>query len=129
MWSIRAATKLNAQATESGLLMALMDQYASQEMLDDLRLLVSWKKDEGSDFAGKWKAALDRGDETAKQVDWARRRVKQYFSKPLRLYENGHVGLAFIKTAAGMDGLNVLIEVVKPLGSHTQPTRGSTSAH
>jgi Protein of unknown function (DUF3987) len=54
-WGLRAAAKLNVQATESGLLMALMYQYASQEMVDDLRVLVSWKKDKGDDFAGEWR--------------------------------------------------------------------------
>jgi hypothetical protein len=75
-WGLRAAAKLNAQGTESGLLMALMDQYASQEMVDDLRVLVSWKKDKGDDFAEEWRAAFDLGDATAKQIDGARRRVK-----------------------------------------------------
>jgi hypothetical protein len=121
-WGMRATAKLNAQAIESGLLMALMDQYASQQMVDDLRVLVSWKKDKGDDFAGEWRAALDKGDATAKLMDGARRRVKQYFLKPLRLYENGHVGLPFLKTAAGMDGLNVLIDVVKPLEAALNPS-------
>lgn len=121
-WGIRAAAKLNAQATESGLLMTLMDQYASQEMVDDLRVLVSWKTDKREDFAGKWRTALDQGDATAQQVDAARRRVKQYFFKPLRLYENGHVGLPFLKTAAAMDGLNVLTEVVKPMEAALNPS-------
>jgi hypothetical protein len=103
--------------------MALMDQYASQEMVNDLRVLVSWKKDKGDDFAEEWRAAFDLGDATAKQIDGARRRVKQYFFKPLRLYENGHVGLPFLRTAAGMDGLNVLTEVVKPLEAVLNPPR------
>lgn len=101
--------------------MAMMDAYASQEMVDDLRVLVSWRKDMGDDFASIWRTALDRGDEVATKVDKSRRRVKHYFLKPLRLYENGHVGLAFLKTAAGMDGLNVLREVVKPLEAALNP--------
>ena len=121
-WGVRSSSRLSAQAVESGDILWLMEQYASAEMLEDLRVLVSWRKDHpGDDFAAIWRAALDKGDKDAKRVDAARRRVKHFFRRPLMLFNQGYVEERFVKAAASLDGINILVSIVGPLEKALNP--------
>jgi len=51
----------------------------------------------------------------AHEVDQARRHVKFYFLKALRLYDAGFVTQRFLKEVAAVDGVNILYDIVEPL--------------
>ena len=74
-----------------------------------------WKAEKGDEFEFKWKKALDAGDETAHKVHQARRHVKSYFMRALRLHESGYVSKRFLHEVCSFDGINILYDIVEPL--------------
>jgi len=111
-WLSARATR---HATEAQLFSVHYAEYGTPEMLRSLRVLRSWKSEQGYEFELKWKKALDAGDQRAHDVDAARRQVKFYFMKILRLYESGYVSRRFLKELAAVDGINILYDIVEPL--------------
>ena len=67
-------------------------------LLRSLRLLRLWKSENGAEFEVKWKTGLDAGEAKAQHLDEARRQVKFYFFRALRLYEAGYVSKRFLRT-------------------------------
>jgi hypothetical protein len=84
-------------------------------MLHSLRILRNWKASAGSEFEIAWKKRLDGGDQEAYEVDRARRQVKFYFLRALRLYESGYVSERFLQEICAVDGINILYDIVEPL--------------
>lgn len=109
--SARATTR----ATEAQLFSSHFAVYGTPEMLRSLRILRLWKSDNGEEFEVKWKIALDAGEAKAHDVDQARRQVKFYFFRALRLHEAGYVSKRFLKELAAVDGVNILYDIVEPL--------------
>ena len=50
-----------------------------------------------------------------KEVDWARRHVKYYFLKILRLNDKGYLPRKLLKTLSLVDGIDVFFDIVQPL--------------
>jgi hypothetical protein len=92
-----------------------MDEYASEAMRDGLRALLEWKSSHGGVFVAKWLDGLRARDAVALAVDGARRAVKYYFLKALRLYECGYTSHRFLRETCAVYGLSVLRDVVHPL--------------
>src|SRR5262249_4606451 len=70
-------TAANVAATT--LILKFRDQYASDEMLIDLRNLRAWYDRHGSSkFAKTWQENLERNDREALIVDGSRRRVASF---------------------------------------------------
>lgn len=111
-WKSAEATKL---ASEARLFSDLFSEYGQPEMLRSLRVLRNWKSNNGDEFEVKWKKALDSGDETAHDVDRARRHVKFYFLSVLRLYEARYCSEQFLREVCAVDGVNVLYDIVERL--------------
>lgn len=111
-WLSARATK---RAAEGHLFSTHYAEYGTPEMLRSLRVLRLWKSDNGDEFELNWKKALDAGEERAHDVDRARRQVKFYFLRALRLYQAGYVSRRFLKELAAVDGLNILYDIVEPL--------------
>lgn len=109
--SARATTR----AAEAQLFSAHYAAYGEPEMLRSLRVLRQWKSDNGDEFEVKWKKSLDANEDSAHEVDQARRKVKFYFFQALRLYEAGYVSKKFLKEVAAVDGVNILYDIVEPL--------------
>src|SRR6266581_3008494 len=111
-WRSARATR---RAAEGNLFSALYAEYGTPEMLRALRVLRSWKSDTGDEFEIKWKRALDASDERAHDVDGARRQVKFYFMRALRLFQAGYVSQRFLREVVAVDGVNILYDIVEPL--------------
>ena len=109
------SAKETRRAAEGQLLSSLYDDYGNPEMLQSLRILRSWKASTGSEFEIAWKKRLDGGDQEAHEVDRARRQVKFYFLRALRLYESGYVSKRFLQEVCAVDGINILYDIVEPL--------------
>jgi len=110
-----ASARATRRAAEAQLFATHYAEYGTSEMLRALRVLRAWRSDMGDEFEIKWKRALDSKDERAHEVGQARRHVKFYFMKALRLYEAGYVSQKFLTELAGVDGINILYDIVEPL--------------
>jgi len=64
------SSKVAAKAAQATLYVKLHEQYASHEMLGDLRNLRSWKEDPANreDFAGRWAELRGKTDPNALEV-------------------------------------------------------------
>jgi len=102
-------------ATKAQLFARFMEEYSAPQMLTALRTLRNWKTEQGDEFEEKYRKALEEADPNAYGVDQARRHVKFYFLKALRLYEAGFVTQRFLKEVATVDGINILYDIVEPL--------------
>jgi hypothetical protein len=85
-WFAWRAVRTTARVAEAAIVLRLMDDYASTEMLNSLRILRRWKTDHGEDFSLKWINSVREKDEIALQVDVARRHVKNYYIRIDELY-------------------------------------------
>ena len=104
--SLRAAQR----SQEGVLLKQFLDQYSQWRMSESLRLLRNWDEEKGTESAKAWKRALDSADETALEVDKARRRVSHFFQKAVCLYKADYASRDFLAEIAKLQG-------VDPLGS------------
>lgn len=111
-WRSARATTL---AAEAQLFSVHYADYGTAEMLRALRVLRMWKSENGDEFEVKWKRALDANDPKAHEVDQARRQVRFYFFRALRLYEANYVSKRFVEELAAVDGINILYDIVEPL--------------
>jgi hypothetical protein len=114
-WESRRSATASQAALEAQLLKNFMDDYFLDDMSEALRTLVDWKKAGDEAFAATWLDKLSKGDQTAKAVDVARRRVKGFFHKAARMRKGGLVSKGSLALLASVNGLNVYLDVVIPL--------------
>lgn len=117
-WKSARATQ---KAAEGQLISAFLNEYGTPEMLRYLRQLRNWESKHGHEFEEKWRKALEAADNEALEVDQARRYVKSYFLKALRLYESRYVTKRFLKQVASVDGINIMYDIVEPLEYSLNP--------
>jgi hypothetical protein len=55
-WFSRRSSQDAAKTAQATLFLSLQRQYASDETLEDLRKLRSWREEQGADFVSKWKS-------------------------------------------------------------------------
>jgi hypothetical protein len=115
-----AATAADAAATT--LILKFRNQYATKEMLIDLRNLRAWQDKHGSSkFAETWRKKFEQNDQEALIVDASRRRVSHFFSSIADLHDTGLVPERIKKLLTDFDGLDVLYDVVEPLERELSP--------
>ncbi len=102
-------------ASEGQLFSDLYAEYGRPEMLKALRILRNWKSEKGYEFEVVWKNSLDSRNREAGEVDEARRHVKAYFMRAVRIYQAGYVSKRFVREVCSVDGINILYDVVEPL--------------
>jgi hypothetical protein len=116
------AARTAADATETGLILRFVTQYASNEMLADLRKLRAWFDSHGgSTFATTWREKLEQGDKEALEVDSARRRVSHFFCAIIDLQKAGLLSDRVKKVVSGFDGFDLVHRVVEPLEEALNP--------
>jgi len=115
-WRAASATK---KAKMADLFFQFVQDYASKEMLNSLRILRDWKENHGPGFEIEWLQALREDGsgehEAAYLVDIARRRVKFHYYTLLRSLERHYVDKGFLEDVGSLSGINLLYEVVEPL--------------
>jgi hypothetical protein len=102
-------------------------QYASDEMRDDLRELRSWLlwcNERGLDVAIEWEKQWEINPEAypnvhakARAVDASRRRVSHFFGAIAELYSQRLLGEPLARVLANYSGIDLLFLVVEPLES------------
>jgi hypothetical protein len=92
-----------------------MAEYSDEKMLYALRTLRNWKAEKGDEFERIWRQDIESGDLEAQKVDRARRTVKFYFYKVLRMYKSRYVTTRLLKDICAVDGINILYDIVEPL--------------
>lgn len=117
-WLSARATKF---ATEAQLFSKFMEEYGAHEMVISLRTLRNWKAEKGKDFEEKWLKSFVEGNSDAQDVDRARRHVKFYFLKALRLYESGFASKKFVKEVISVDGIHILFNIIEPIEHALDP--------
>lgn len=123
--ALRRVATASESAGELQLLHRLLERYGSPPMSNALRTLRTWKEARGADFADVWIEAMKTEDRQAREVDRARRYVKNYFCNALRLYEAGYVRRQFVCEVASHDGINLLYDIVEPLERALNPNYSS----
>src|SRR5262249_33874912 len=103
------------------LILKFRDQYATNEMLIDLRKLREWQDKHGPNFAATWRDKFRQNDEEALIVDASRRRVSHFFSSIVDLRDAGLVPKRTEKLLTDFDGLDLLYSVVEPLERELNP--------
>lgn len=119
-----AATAADAAATT--LILKFRDQYATREMLFDLRNLRAWHDKHGSKSPETWREKLRQNDEEALIVDAARRRVTNFFSNIIDLHDTGLVPKRIEKLLTDFSGFDLLYSVVEPLERAFSPDYDKT---
>jgi hypothetical protein len=112
------AAQIAANAAQATLYLNFQKQYASDEMLQDLRRLKSWKDQHGEDFASKWEEQWESDDDEAKAkaqaLDGSRRRVSHFFGAIADLYKHGLLSEPLARLLASFPG-DLLFIVLEPL--------------
>jgi hypothetical protein len=115
------ASRTAANAAESTLVLRFRDEYASDQMLADLRALRDWYDTHGSKFAKAWREKFEKGDNDALIVDKARRRVSNFFSTIIDLHDARLVPERIERLIIDLDGIELLYNVVEPLERELNP--------
>ena len=109
------AARETRKSVEAELVLQFLDHYASDEMLNALRVLRMWEAEHGEGFEKVWRERLDLQVPEAHTVDQARRRVKNYFLNALRLFESQYVDREFLAEVCSVDGINIFYDIVEKL--------------
>jgi hypothetical protein len=112
-WFSRRSSRDAAKTAQATLFLSLQRQYASDEMLEDLRKLRSWREEQGADFAIKWAEQWETNPE-ARAVNESRRRVSHFFGAIADLYRVGLLSEPLARALTPRDSA-ILFEVVEPL--------------
>lgn len=126
-WESRRSANASRAAVEAQLVKAFMDDYFLDDMSRALRCLQQWKAGRGDGYAAKWLEGVRAADPEATEVDGARRRVKGFFEKAVRLYQGGLVKDPQLHSIAYVHGLNVYYDVVIGLEEALNPGRDRES--
>ncbi|MFC3194295.1 hypothetical protein ACFODZ_08595 [Marinicella sediminis] len=103
------------RSSEASLVVEFLKEYSSPEMSRSLRLLREYRDSNINNFASKWLKDLRVGNEEAKEVDLARRKVSHYFYRGYKLYKSGYVSKKFIRSVMLVDGIAIYLEINKQL--------------
>jgi hypothetical protein len=110
------SSRTAADAAQATLYLRFQQQYAGDEMWQDLRNLRSWKElPHGEDFASKWARLYRQNDETALAVDKSRRRVSHFFDAIAVLSDKHLLSEDVAKLLTRFQGIDLFFDVVEPL--------------
>jgi hypothetical protein len=109
------SSRTAADAAETNLVLRFRSEYASDQMLTDLRCLREWRELHGHKFAKIWRQKFDQRDEKALTVDRARRRVSSFFGTIFDLHHAGLVPTRIKKLVIDLAGIDLLYDVVELL--------------
>ncbi len=109
------SAKAIKSTTEANLYLQFLEEYSDYKMVNSLRILKNWKDESPNDFNEKWIENLANGDEKAQEIDKARRHVKFYFLKALKLYTSKFVSKKFIEQVIAVDGITIMFEIIQKL--------------
>ena len=119
----RRSANASRAAAESQVVYQSMIDYFKPEMTDALRTLVKWREGHGDQYPALWLAAFLRGEQEAAVVDRARRHVKGFFDRAVRLREAKFVSEPAFREMAYTGGLNLYFDIVVPLENELNPSR------
>jgi hypothetical protein len=118
-WFSRRSSQDAAKTAQATLFLSLQREYASDEMLEDLRKLRSWREQQGADFVSKWEEQWETNPET-RSVNESRRRVSHFFGAIADLYRVGLLSEPLARALTPRDPA-ILLEIVEPLERQLNP--------
>ncbi len=122
-----ASVKATMDTAEAALIKSFFDDYFDQSMSDALRILLRWKEQHDKAFASMWIQLLQSDNTEAAEVDRARRKVKGYFEKAVRMFSAGVVRQNVFIQIAHVAALNVYYDILDPLELALNPNRSSAT--
>ncbi len=118
-WFSAAAARRAAAATERATqvqtLSALLDAYASPEMLAAMMTLMSWFSENRERSADEFRRLRQDDYSAIKDVDLARRRVSHFFQKVYTLHAAGFLDEASVRIAATRGQVEFFRQRIEPL--------------
>jgi hypothetical protein len=113
------ATLASARATQDSsqayLLSQLISEYASDGMLDALREISDWRRDNPDDFADKYATLRIKNEARGLELDKYRRRISHYFTK-LRIFcERNLINKSIIEEFFLQGTFEFIRDVIQPL--------------
>jgi hypothetical protein len=115
------AVRNTRQIAEAQIVLKFREEYATDQMLTDLRLLHDWKKNHGDQFASIWLKQFQGGQPEAIAVDRARRHVGHYFFSIYDLKQSRFLSKKTAKFLLNVSGLNLFYQIVEPLDRELAP--------
>jgi len=113
------SSEVAANGSQATLYLKFQEQYASGQMLQDLRNLRSWREKYGPDFASRWAKQYEQNNPEALAVNESRRRVSHFYGAIADLYRNGLLSEPRLLT--NFQGIDLWFEVVEPLEKALNP--------
>src|SRR5262249_43027297 len=115
------SSRTAADTAATTLVLRFRDEYASDEMLTDLRNIRAWHDKYAPRFTETWREKLKQNDGEALIVDRSRRRVTSFFSGIIDLHDAGFIPKRIEKLLTDFDGFDLLYSVVEPLERELNP--------
>jgi hypothetical protein len=109
------SSQISADASQATLYLKFQEEYAKDEMAEDLNKLREWRETYGLDFANKWGEQYELKTKEALEVYKARRHVSHFFGAVADLYNNGYLSERLARRVVNFTGIALLFEVVEPL--------------
>jgi len=123
------SSRATRKAAEAELFSNFMEDYGGAEMREAMDALTDWRSKHKSAWKADFKAALAADDADALAVNNARRLLKYYFLKALRLHDAGYVTKWFLRQVCNVDGINILYDTVEPLDLIANPNERQSQLH
>jgi hypothetical protein len=111
-------------AAEGALVLNFLQQYATAEMLEDLRVLRAWRQDFPDNWVDRWSNQLPihgQQGKRARRVDLARRRVTSYFYSADELHRLKLISTDRCRAIVDKTGLSVFFNINIPLEQALRP--------
>jgi len=116
------SSQVAANTAQATLYLKFQEQYASDEMRQDLRNLTSWRELHRGEFVSTWVKLYQQNDNKALAVDRSRRRVSHFFGAIADLYNERLLSEDLTgRLATRFQGIELWFEVVEPLEKALNP--------
>ena len=117
------SARATKRATQAQLLLRFLEEYSNPKMSKALVQLRKWKAtlDLGTTTFEQFVKYKDSWGVLEKRVNSARRQVKYYFVKALRLHQEGLITQQLLQVICNVDGIDLLYDVVEPLERELNP--------
>lgn len=111
-------------AEEGQLYVKMMERYDSKEMLDALKMLGTFKRENASRLDNafrKWNIDYKCNRKEAIDLEQARRKVKYYYRDLMQLYQAGYFSKKWTKRILNTGGRHLFQEIVRPMEKYVNP--------
>ncbi|AOT08400.1 hypothetical protein [Pseudoalteromonas luteoviolacea] len=109
------SNELAKRSNDAKIYLDMMDIYMSKEFKYALKAIRTAQEKEIDTFPAEWFKSHQSGEQWAKDVDDARRKVKYFYRNVAQLYNENLISFDLVKAICKPQGWRVLIELIEPM--------------